>query len=482
MTQSRVAQVMVWIGAGLVVLALTCRAISIHVPVFDWDEYAFALVARDVLHGKLPFAGIFDNKPVGLTYVFALMEWMGGQTVLAVRAVGFIASAGTAWILYRSARQLRVPPALGVAIAALFLFLVFHKNGWSSMSELVACPSLALANHLVLQGAWRRRGFLLGFGALFGVTCQITYLAVPCLALMAPGILLLGTYPTIFARLRDAALMALGFGVVTALIWTPQLLTGDWPDYIAQQVHYHAQYRVASPSLREWAHDFITPLSLLSLPLLGALGLRIWGERSMPVLPAPFWVIGLELLGAVMAAAVSNRLHPHYFILALPAIALLTAMAFARSAERSSRIGCILLLSVTAVLAVLSVDTLRAAIQKPSFETQAAMLVDRFSNADQGIFVFNETHAIYFLSRREAVSSYVFPGHYIAHDGGTPLLAPSSALAQALARHPALLVIGFMYPVALDAGAMAREAGYQMVQQMTVGGRHIDLYCDACRS
>lgn len=465
------------IGVGFIALALTCRAISIKVPVFDWDEYAFALVARDVLHGILPYRGVFDNKPVGLIYLFALAEWMGGQTVLALRAVGFIASAATGWILYQSCRQLKLAPALGVAIIALFLFLVFSKRGWASMSELVACPFLALANYLVVQGGWRRRWFLLGFGAVFGVACQITYLAIPCLAFMAPGILLLGEHKTVSATLYDAMLMAVGFGVLAALIWTPQLLSGEWPSFMAQQLHYHEHYRATSPSVMRWLLHFIMPLALLCLPALGALGLRAWVERAIPpVFSAPFWVIGLEVLGTSVAAAASNRMYPHYFILALPAIALLTAMMFARSAERTLRIGMVILLLVVAVLAVQQVEKLRAAIRTPSFEKEAALLVDRHSNADQAIFVFDETPAIYFLSQRKTVSRYVFPNHYIPAFGGTMQVTPSAVLAQALARHPALLVVGFMAPVDLDADAIAREAGFHIISRMDVNGRRIVLY------
>lgn len=210
---SRVPRLTVWMGLGFVVLALTIRAISINVPVFDWDEYAFALAARDVLHGRLPYTGIFDNKPVGLVYLFTIFEWICGQTILSLHAVGFIASSLTGWLLYHSNRQQKLSSALGFAIAALFLFQVLYCDGWASMSELVACPFLAWANFMVLQGDWRRPRFLIGFGAIFGIACQISYLTVPCLALMAPGILLLGERQPLSASLRDAALMVLGFSV-----------------------------------------------------------------------------------------------------------------------------------------------------------------------------------------------------------------------------------------------------------------------------
>ena len=477
MIQPLFPQLAVWIGVGFITLAMTCRAISVKVPVFDWDEYAFALVARDVLHGILPYSGVFDSKPVGLIYLFAIAEWMGGQTVFALRAVGFVASAATGGILYQSCRQLKLVPALGVAIIPLFLFLVVYKDGWASMSELVACPFLALANYLVVQGGWRRRWFLLGFGAVFSVACEITYLAIPCLAFMAPGILLLGEHKTVSARLFDAMLMAVGFGVLTALIWMPQLLSGAWPSFIAQQLQYHEHYRADSSSLMHWLRHFIMPLGLLCLPALGALGLRAWREHAIPsVFSAPFCVISLEVLGASVAAAASNRMAPHYFILALPGIALLTAMMFARSAERTLRFGIIFLLLVVAVLAVWQVGVLRTAIRTPSFDKQAAVLVDRYSNVDQGIFVFDETPAIYFLSQRKTVSRYVFPTHYIPSFGGTPQITPSAVLAQALARHPALLAVGFLEPVDLDIGAIAREAGFHIISRMDLNGRSLVLY------
>ncbi len=477
-------QRLVWIGFGFVVLALMVRAVSMKIPVVvNQDDYAFGLVARDVLQGKLPYTGIFDNKPVGLIYVFAASEWIGGQSVVALHAVGFVASAATGLILYGSTRRQKLAPSLGIAVTALFLFEVLNRDGWASMSELVACPFLALVNYWVLQEKWHQPWFLLGCGAIFGIVCQITYLAVPSFALMALGILALGAHRTRFSRLRDAALMAVGFGVLTLLIWTPQLLAGNWHEYMAQQVGYHEHYRVASPSFVAWMYRSIRLIGLVSVPILGALGVLALLERAALVFSAPFLVIGLELAGAFIAMLASNRMYSHYSILTLPAISLLIAMMFKRSSERSARVGVDFLLLFVAVLAVGAVLHLPAMFRMSQFAVQTSAAVDRLTQAGQSIYVFSETPAIYFLSHRDAASRYIWPTHYIdTCYQSNPVITPEAAFAQALARHPALLVIGFSCPVEMDAGALARKSGYQQVQRIDVDGRRVVLYAPAAGS
>ncbi|GEM_PF-2907971 len=304
----------------LLLLAFYARLKTLGVTTFDGDEYAFALVGRDLLHGQQPHTGIFDNKPVGLNYVFALAQALGGESVAAIRAVGLVATGLSAMLIFRSVRGLQMPASVALGLAALFATQTLYLGGWASMSELVAVPLLCLANYLMLgrqpEGNPPAIPTLLAIGAAYGLCAQITYLTLPAFGLVALGL-------TLERHLRWRPLftrgLSIGIGFVTAmgLVWLPQLLSGGLLPYLAEQAQYHGDYRVPTPPLWHWRSNLIEPLIVLGAPSLVAGILYAASYRRLP-LDRATWLLGLQLAGAIIAASASNRLYMHYLILALP--------------------------------------------------------------------------------------------------------------------------------------------------------------------
>ena len=73
---------------------LLTRLPTLFLSVVDWDETAYALVARDWLHGMWPGVGSFDHKPVALDAVFALAIAAGGDTPVATRMISLLFVGG----------------------------------------------------------------------------------------------------------------------------------------------------------------------------------------------------------------------------------------------------------------------------------------------------------------------------------------------------------------------------------------------------
>jgi hypothetical protein len=132
---------------------------------------------------------------------------------------------------------------------------------------------------------------------------------------------------------------------------------------------------------------------------------------------------------------------------------------------------------VLAFAAVLPADVLRARLAARPAEVAAAAVVDRLTRPGQSLLVFDESHAIYYLARRSAASRYIFPAHYLSScENARALVAPATVLAQALARRPALVLVGTRCPPEIDADAQIRRAGYQPIEQIAAGGRRIAVY------
>lgn len=472
-----------WAGlaAGLALVALACayRFAAFKVALFDWDEYAFALVARDVLDGKLPGAGVFDNKPVGLIYLFAAAEWLGGRGVLAIRTLGFCASATCGALLYRSSRTLGLGRGGALQVAAMAMLAPLCLNGFASMSELLATPLLAIANTLLVSGAAARRrrtAALLGVGAVLGLACQITYLAAPCAALTAAGVLLTHSKQ----RLRDAALIGAAGAAAVLAVWIPQIVAGEWTTYAAEQIRYHHSYRMAFDGRRMLA-GLIMPLALMCLPPLTAWVFRASRDGGVKALPPLAWILGLQLLGAALAATASNRFYLHYLILAVPSVSALTAVLLAHTPGPVRPAGWSGLAAVLAIAAALPIVFLGPPLAgAPSMEAKAAAAVDRLTRPDQSIFVFDEGHPVYYFAGRRSVSRYVFPTHYLSScDGAPSVVAPADAVAQALASRPALVLVGELCPPEIDAAAQVRRAGYRIVDRIEADGRTVGLFAPA---
>ncbi len=468
--------VALWIGLAFAALACALRLASFKVTVFDGDEYAFALVARDVLHGHLPNTGVFDNKPVGLTYLFAFAEAVFGQTVLALRALGLGASIACGALLFTASRRLGLSRGGGLMIAALFMLGVLNVGAFTSMSELLACPLLAAANALLVS---EKRGpiTLLTLGAAFGLACQITYLAAPCAILTVAGSVLIDQRRPLATRLREGALMAVGGAAAAAAVWTPQLVAGGWGAYLADQFRYHQGYRLAGFGWDEWMAGFVLPLAALSLPIVALLLLRLERGRGPEPLPPLFWIIGLQAVGAVLAATASNHFYPHYLILAGPADALMAALLLAAAPGRQRRGGLRVLAVVLLLATLLPFSLLRERLKTPSVEVQAAAATDRLTRPGQSLFVFDEAPAIYYLARRPAVGRYIFPTHYLyTCDHAPPIAAAATVLAQALAQRPALVLVGEVCTREIDAQPQIIQAGYRLVETLHPPQRRIAFY------
>jgi 4-amino-4-deoxy-L-arabinose transferase-like glycosyltransferase len=69
------------------------------------DEGLYALIARDLLHGKLPYDGAFDHKPIAVYYLFAAFQAAFGETIASIRLIGIFVVSATAVLIAGIARR-----------------------------------------------------------------------------------------------------------------------------------------------------------------------------------------------------------------------------------------------------------------------------------------------------------------------------------------------------------------------------------------
>lgn len=481
-------------SALIVGLAVIVRILSIHVSIFDWDEYAFGLVGRAALAGHWPPDGAFDNKPCGLIMLFAAAQGVFGETVLALRLTGIAAASLTAAIVFQSARKLDLAPQAPWVAAALFSVLTLAYGGWASMSELVACPFIALASHMAL-GRMSRWGCL-AFGALSGLAFQASYLAFPGIVLTSLAVSAMAGDRGWIAPVQRLAAIVLGFGVIVALIWTPEIVHHSFSRFVAEQIHYHKNYAVGT---RECVKTIATFIGLMAVPVvLIGVEARLIGRDAAAAICRRRAVLICGYIGAILGAVASGRIYPHYFILGLPALSLIVVAGAERLAGADRGRVLVAPWLVAGVIAIWQVAAMgqstfahfstghlstsqMARFGDGQFEARAAAIIDTASTPNDRLLVFDESPAIYFLAHRDPVVRYVFPNHYLPEwPGAVPAVDARALLDQALVQRPALVVVGHLLPTDVDAMTVFLNAGCRPLQTAIEGAREATVL--RCRS
>jgi len=323
---------------SLVYIVVSSRHISRFV--YNLDEGVNVALATRLLHGEIPLQDFFYHQPP--LYLYVLREWLrwGQDPIFAARLGSIAATAATGMLIYLTAR--RFTGRYGSVLALCVFYL---------------CP-LQFFNLAAMPNAWMLLSAVLGaFLVLFdgrtlavvaGAVALVVAMALKPLALstsLAVGALIL-TVPEWRDRRRVFVLAAAG---ASALAWLGlELLThGRFSDLMALQWQARsdtfwqrlidsypillevAEQRGAtgllSWNLSEHSRAFLvgsvagTSGPLLVGAALGAVALFKRARRVMVVLLV--W-LAFELFFNVL---VWGPVWEHYFVLYIPALALLCA-------------------------------------------------------------------------------------------------------------------------------------------------------------
>lgn len=479
-----------WLIAGallLIVVAWTARALFIRYDEVGIDQMAFALVGQKVLAGHLPYTAVFDNKPVGLYYLYAASEWLFGQRYAPLQILSVLAPLLTAAIIARTARLLS--PASGIILVAVALYfgLSLADEGFFPTSELLACPAVALGLHLSVRRALGRIAaprFCLLAGVTLGLGAQISYLVIPIGGLV--GLACLAIEINDGARLglvlHYIGLATLGFGAAFLAVLVPQIISGEIGDYFTLQVHYHEAYANETSwrgflvgSARMW--PVVLPLVVAGLLWIATIGAaREARPASWPFERAGV-VLAAGLAGALIASWLSHRFYLHYFILLVPPVVGLTILITQTLPRRAAVLALAASLLIGAGVSGLSAHRARAWRLAKPLDTQVSAYIRANTAPDQTIFVFDESPALYYLSGRQPVTRFVFPSHYMRKPEADALhLDLAAYVRQALDAHPALVIVGSLWlpENGFDIHKLLRAAGYRL--QTTFAQQEIAMF------
>ena len=316
--------------AWLAVAALACalRAPVADLP-FERDEGEYAYIAQRWLAGDVPYRDAFDQKPPGVFVFYAAAMTLGGETPAAVRwgaQLATIAALGA--LIWIGARLFS--PAVGVA-AAFAGALLSADPAWlgnAVNTEQVALVPISFgALCALVAGTQRRRAFSLAVGVLGGMALLLKPVTAPIVAFEIATAACLARRPLahgiaaacgIVAVLAPVALYFAVNGAARAffdaVVWNNLAYAGEtklaaYPRYFAAQF---------GPTLRPLGLVYGAALAA-PLALLGAARPEAGTRRRLAWVAAWF-------AASLPAIAMGGYFRQHYFVLALPPLALLAGV------------------------------------------------------------------------------------------------------------------------------------------------------------
>jgi hypothetical protein len=424
-----------WALAVLLIILLLTAGVRIRlldVPL-ERDEGAYAYMAQLILQGIPPYAESHDVKMPGLYAVYALLLALFGQTQRGIHFGLLLVNAGTIVLLFLLAKKL-LGNLAAVVTAAAFAILSLSQpvqGVFANAEHFVLLP--AIGGFVLLLRAVKSDRLLTIFfsGILLGTAFIIKQ---PGAAFIACGGLYLlysqlRVRPVIWPRcLLKCVLFSVGvalpFILSCLILWSAGVFHKFW----FWTFVYPSEY-VSSISLSMGLKILKIKILRIIKPavflwVLGGIGLTaiVWDKKARS--QAVFVVMFLLL--SFLSVCPGLYFRPHYFILLLPAVALLAGTAVNSTAQLFSKVGTTTLRKVVPALLVLvvvfqSVYKQRVFLFQLSPEQVSEMTyganpfpeslriadyIKQHSSADDSIAILGSEPQIYFYSRRRSATKY----------------------------------------------------------------------------
>lgn len=426
----------------------------------DGDEFFFSVVAREWLHGGIPYVSAFDIKPPGIFLIYAIAQELFGASYATIKGMEIVAVACGASLLFVMLRPFG-SGRLAIWAAALFPVYTLALSGTTAVNMLLQMPFVIAAFVAVVAATERdrtRRERLTGAflaGLAIGSAGMIKQTAV---FEATAAFLMLGIYGGQATRLKMLALFVVGAALPALAFSAYFLAVGHFKD-LFQDVIVLALQRTDSDVLKAYGPKFAVFLTLpgalensifRSTPLVFLWGGAIFAlfRRALirRFVPDRILVLAGVWLAFSFASAVFGRLLCEYYLLGIVPPLLILAGAFVchglriASARRDIALYASIIMAGATLLCTqhrelfgrnpFAVDRVLTAKAVDVFDTLGLKSNDRLLVLNRGLELFTATGLL-------PPSPYFYPSHLMS-TFQTPSPDP---LADALGAHPRFIVL-----------------------------------------
>lgn len=344
---------------GACVIAIVLLLLQLLTFGYGRDQGIYAMVARAVLAGRMPYRDAWDFKPPGVFLIYALSRALLGDAQIGVRVVeaaGLVAMVAAMMRLTAAWWGERLIGLLAGAIAVLVhtqldFWHTAQPESFGGMITIFALLALGSTPPSALASApdreavrrWAASGALFGLAGLLkpplagGGVVVAAALALRVLrargglsresaraALVPPAIIAAGgALPFVLCALWFGARGALGDLVAVLFVFTPHYTRLSWVGETLGGMTWWG--------FTEWLQNYC---SVPTVGFLLALGFPR-RERERPGVALIGWIIAVHVIGVVM----QGKFFPYHYGATWPLTALLAALGFFRLFERLASRG-----------------------------------------------------------------------------------------------------------------------------------------------
>jgi len=404
-----------FVGFGALVLAL--RSSTFFLSVENWDESLYLLMARSVLDGHPLYTEIWDHKPPGIFYLFALAQFLFGRTVVSIRIAAWLAVTASSLLLFTIGARLR-STTTGIVAGLLYAAFSLNDGGVASNVEIFFTPLLLLEVLLIVSYETRelleRPGPPLLLGFVGGLALQMKFVVIFDLAafflFLSPSLWRDAAVDRPRRLLRFGTFVAVGALLPLAVAAGWFAATGHFAEYWDANFAANARYvgevgwnfeKLAWMILRRIREAFPLWSSLALAPFclafLGPAEARTRRGLALGLLWAAFALLGICAL---------RRLFAHYFLALTPPLCLLCSLVVCSAVESADRSRARTLLLLTLVL----LGPLLRAVEKPLSLT--ARLGEHRYVRDEPLWGDEPAQVAEYLRTRIGTGEYLYVADY----------------------------------------------------------------------
>jgi hypothetical protein len=409
---------------------VTCTALLrmrlLDVPL-ERDEGEYAYMGQLILRGEVPYLAAHNMKLPGVYYANAAIIGLLGDSDVAIRLALVALNAATVVLLYLLARRLfDVTAALTAAAAYGVLSVGSGLLGFTANAEhFVVLPMVGGVLCLAPLDETPSVRRLVAGGLLLGLAYVMKQHGAAFVAFGGLWVLIAGrrrdtSWPII---LREAVVYTAGALTPFVVTCLAMLAQGAFQPFWFWTVSYAREYATMIPLgdglgiLRTNFAHVAAPAALLWA--LAALGVTALAWDDVARRRAAF--LGLFTLCSFGAVCTGLRFSEHYFILLVPAAALLAGGAASACARASGSPAIGAGVATIAVVASLVADRRVLFELSPVEVSRATYGTNPFPEAieiarwlrehtapDERIAVVGSEPEIYFYAQRPAATSYIY--------------------------------------------------------------------------